>query len=72
MTNRKPKQPPELKTFRVGYYLEQGFAINVRARSERAAERSIRKRLDDECGELELSTRVHYDDGIACVSEVRS
>jgi hypothetical protein len=72
MRKRTPKQQPELKTFRVGYYLEQGFAINVRARSEREAERSIRKRLDDECGELELSTRVHYDDGIACVSEVRS
>jgi hypothetical protein len=72
MRKRKPKQSPELKTFRVGYFLEQGFAINVRARSEREAERSIRKRLDDECGELELSTRVHYDDGIASVSEVRS
>ena len=71
MRKRTPKQLPELKTFRVGYYLEQGFAINVRARSADAAERSIRTRLNDECGELELSTRVHYDDGIACVSEVR-
>jgi hypothetical protein len=71
MRKRTPKQPLELKTFRVGYYLEQGFAINVRARSERDAERSICKRLDDECGELELSTRVHYDDGIASVSEVQ-
>jgi hypothetical protein len=60
------------KTYRVGYYLEQGFAINVQARSVKDAERIIRTRLDDECGELEGSERVHYDDGIVGADEVRS
>ena len=59
------------KTYRVGYYLEQGFAINVRAKSAEDAEDIISKRLEDECGELEGSERVHYDDGIVGAYEVQ-
>lgn len=60
------------KTYRVGYYLEQGFAITVKAKSADDAERIIRKRLRDQCGELKGSTRVHYDDGLTGADAVRS
>ena len=60
------------KSYRVGYYLEQGFAITVQAKSADDAERIIRKRLRDECGELQGSTRVHYDDGLTGADEVQS
>ena len=64
MTNCKTKRRSRLKTYNVGYYLEQGFSINIKARSAEHAERIVRKRLDDEACELTGSERVHYDDGI--------
>jgi hypothetical protein len=67
---RKPRV--KLKSYDVGYYLKQSFTISVKAGSEDAAERVVRKRLDDVGGELAGSERVHYDDGIACVDEVHS
>ena len=72
MTKRKTKLRTRLKTFNVGYYLEEGFIINVKAKSEDDAERIVQKRLDDECGERSGSTRVHYDDGIVEAEEVCS
>jgi hypothetical protein len=67
----KPRKPRvKLKTYDVGYYLEQSFKISVQAGSEDAAERVVRKRLDDVGGELAGSERVHYDDGTVCVDEV--
>ena len=73
MTKCKIKRRTRLKTYNVGYYLEQGFAINVKAKSASDAERIVRKRLDDETYELTGSERVHYDDGIIIgSSEVRS
>ena len=72
MTKCKIKRRTRLKTYNVGYYLEQGFAINVKAQSADDAERIIRKRLDDECCELPGSTRVHYDDGMVGAEEVCS
>ena len=67
---RKPRV--KLKTFDVGYYLEQGFTISVKAGSAENAERIVRKRLDDANDELVGSERVHYDDGITGASEARS
>jgi len=67
-TTKEPK--PKLKTFNVGYCIEQGFSINVEATSADEAERIIEERLDEECDELEGSTRVHYEGFIACTSEV--
>lgn len=67
---RKPRV--KLKTFDVGYYLEQGFTISVKAGSAENAERIVRKRLDDASDELAGSERVHYDDGITGASEVHS
>ena len=73
MTNCKTNRRTRLKTYNVAYYLEQGFAINVKAKSASDAERIVRKRLDDETYELTGSERVHYDDGIIIgSSEVRS
>ncbi len=72
--NKPPKQRrAELRRFSVGYYLEQGFQITVKARSAADAERIVRRRLDTEAGELKGSTRVHYDDDVLLGSqEVRS
>jgi hypothetical protein len=61
-----------LTTFDVGYYLEQGFTISVRASSAAKAERLVRKMLDEGRGQLEGSTRVHYADGIVGAHEVLS
>ena len=72
MTKPKAKRRTRQQTYCVGYYLEEGFTINVEAKSAADAERIIRKRLDEECGELSGSTRVHYDDGITDADEVRS
>jgi hypothetical protein len=70
MTNtRKPRA--KLTTYDVGYYLEQGFTISVKASSAENAERIVRKRLDDTSDELTGSERVHYDDGITGATEVR-
>ena len=68
---RKPRV--KLKTFNVGYYLEQGFSINVKAKSASGAERIVRTQLNHESGELAGSTRVHYDDDVLLgATEVRS
>ena len=67
---RKPRT--KLKTYDVGYYLEQGFTISVRGCSAANAERIVRRRLDDANDELPGSERVHYDDGIVGAEEVRS
>ena len=72
MSTTTHKFKPKLKTFAVAYCVEQGFSINVRAKSAENAERIVKKRLDDECDVLEGSTRVHYDGFTACVDEVRS
>ena len=61
---------PKLKAFTVGYCVEQGFSINVKATSKDDAERIVKERLDEECDVLEGSTRVHYDGFTACASEV--
>jgi hypothetical protein len=66
---RKPRA--KLTTYDVGYYLEQGFTISVKASSAENAERIVRKRLDDASDELAGSERVHYDDGITGADEVR-
>jgi hypothetical protein len=66
---RKPRA--KLKTYDVGYYLEQGFTISVKACSADNAERIVRKRLDDANDKLPGSERVHYDDGITGADEVR-
>ena len=72
MTKRKIKRRTRLKTYSVGYYLEEGYCIDVKAKSADDAGRIIRNRLDDECGELSGSTRVHYDDGMVGAAEVQS
>ena len=72
MTNRATKHRQRLKTFSVAYNLEQGFFINVKARSAAAAERSVRQWLDDNYDEFPGSERVHYDGGITGVDEVQS
>ena len=73
MTKCKTKRRTRLKTYNVGYYLEEGFCIEVKARSADDAERIVRKHLDDEACEFPGSTRVHYDDGIIIGSlEVRA
>jgi hypothetical protein len=72
MTGRIRKPRVKLKTFDVGYYMEQGFTISVKAASAENAERIVRKRLDDANDKLAGSERVHYDDGITGAQEVRS
>ena len=72
MRKRISKSSLRLRTYRVGYYLEEGFVVNVKARSIRDAERIIRQRLDDQAGEHDRSTRVHYADDITGTDEVRS
>ena len=72
MTSVVSKARMKLKTFAVTYCVEQGFSINVKARSAEAAEEIIERRLDDECDVLPGSTRVHYDGFTAGVDEVRS
>ncbi|MEQ1615671.1 MAG: hypothetical protein ABL904_23195 [Hyphomicrobiaceae bacterium] len=72
MTSVVSKARTKLKTFAVAYCVEQGFSINVKAKSAENAERNVKKRLDDECDVLPGSTRVHYDGFTACVDEVRS
>ena len=72
MTKCSTSRRPRLRCFSVGYYLEQGFVLTVRARSGADAERIVRNRLDAECGEVAGSERVLYDDGITGTSEVQS
>lgn len=72
MTKCSTRSRPRLRCFRVGYYLEQGFVVTVRARSAADAARIVRNRLDAECGEIAGSERVHYDDGITGTGEVQS
>lgn len=61
MKTRKRKTKSKSKVFDVAYCVEQGFSIEVRAKSADAAERIVKKRLDDECDVLSGSTRVHFD-----------
>jgi hypothetical protein len=70
MMRKKSKTSAKLKTFAVLYCVEQGFSINVKAKSAESAERNIRKRLDDENDVLAGSDRVHYDGFTAGVDEV--
>ena len=72
MTNTVKKRGIRLYTYSVGYHLEQGFVITVKANSARQAERIVRKRLDEETSDLKGSTRVHYADDIVSVAEVCS
>lgn len=72
MTRSILKAKTKLKTFAVAYCVEQGFSINVKAKSAEAAEEIIERRLDDECDVLRGSTRVHYAGFTASVDEVRS
>ena len=60
------------RVFNVSYYLEQGFVVCVKASSEVAAERIVRRYLDNEADELPLSTRVHFDSNVVDTEEVRS
>jgi len=60
----------KLSTYRVGYWLEQGFEISVEATSAKNAERLVRKSLNLVSDELPGSERVHYDDGICSVDVV--
>ena len=59
-------------SFNVSYYLEQGFVVRVTAKSEAAAERIVRRYLENEADELPLSTRVHFDGNVVDTEEVRS
>jgi hypothetical protein len=70
MTPRATKQHTKLKTYSVGYALEEGFRITVAARSVSDAERIVLERLDEEGGELQGSERIHYDDCITDVEEI--
>lgn len=72
MTRSNLKAKAKLKTFSVAYCVEQGFSINVRARSAEAAEEIIERRLNDECDVLQGSKRVHYEGFTASVDEVHS
>lgn len=58
------------RLYQVAYYLEQGFSIEVEARSPAHAEELVKARLEECQAPLPHSERVHYDDGIACVSRV--
>ena len=60
------------RSFNVSYYLEQGFVVRVTAKSEAAAERIVRRYLDNEADELPLSTRVHFDSNVVDTEEVHS
>ena len=60
------------RVFKVSYYLEQGFVVCVKASSELAAERIVRRYLDNEADELPLSTRDHFDGNVVETEEVRS
>jgi len=57
----------KLKSYSVGYWVEQGFTITVEARSAAHAEQQVRDRLDCEMDSLDGSERVHHDDGICSV-----
>ena len=72
MTKLKAKKRTRLKSFRVGYFLEQGFAINVRAKSTADAERIVENLLAQDHDELPGSERVHCDYGVVDVEAVRS
>ena len=60
------------RSFNVSYYLEQGFAVRVEAKSEAGAERIVRRYLDNEADELPHSTRVHFDSNVVDTEEVCS
>lgn len=72
ITHKRISAPKQLKAFRIGYFIEAGFAVTIMARSERAAERIVRKHLDEYGAKLPGSEGVHYEDGICVVSEVQS
>lgn len=61
----------KLRTYSVGYWVEQGYAITVEAKSAKHAERIVRQRLDDHIDRLPKSERVHHDDGVSCVTLVK-
>jgi hypothetical protein len=58
------------KTYRVGYWIEQGYAITVAARSPAHAERLVRQRLDQEADTLDGSERVHHDDSVCGADQI--
>lgn len=62
----------KLRTYRVGFWIEQGYAIMVEARSRHQAEQLVRKRLDDAIDRLNHSDRVHHDHGVFAVDLVRT
>ena len=62
----------KVRTYRVGYWIEQGYVLTVQARSQLHAERIVRCQLDIETDRLEDSERVHHADGIAGVTLVPS
>ena len=72
MSKKFKKRRANVKAFCVGYYLEEGFSITVKAKSAAAAERIVARRLDEEAGELEGSTRVHFFGDVLTAEEVRS
>ena len=72
MTTKKRASSAKLKTFAVGYYLEQGFTVLVKAASAEDAESNVRRRLDEAADELPRSERVHCDYNTVSVEEVRS
>lgn len=72
MSKKLKQRRSGLRTFCVGYYLEEGFKITVKANSAAAAERLVARRLDDEAGELDGSTRVHFFGDVTHAEEVRS
>ncbi len=57
-----------LKSFKVTYALEQGFAVNIDAATAEDAEAAVRKRLDEEQSTLGGSERVHSE-GIVIEAE---
>lgn len=59
------------KTYRVSYYIEAGYFVEVSARSPAHAAQLVRARLDEERDTLEGSERVHYDDGVCQIAHVR-
>ena len=71
MKSNTQSKRAKLKTFDVAYYLEQGFSISVKSSSAQNAERIVRRRLNDAMCELSGSERVHYNDDIVGVEEVK-
>lgn len=57
----------KLRTYRVSYWIEQGYDVLVEARSPTRAQDRVKRMLDDKCDRLDNSKRVHHDGGVCDV-----